>query len=252
VTPVIPVPGCSFTSPNLDYQYDLSGLYAPPGLENSDFISNSVDNYTFHMTVCGAAKDSSVECTEAGGSVCGYGIDDIFINAMGFFDLDVMDGYEWFQLDPSKPMAGAGIRYNNGYFINPDDPVTITVEFPCDESVTEVQPVFDVTDITHNFDSFYFQFPATKWACPTYIPPLIIHTPDEISAGWIFIIVLLLGGFFYLVVGTLYKTMNRGLSGVESIPNIDFWQSLPGLVRDGCKATQNKFCGGRVENYNEL
>lgn len=35
----------------------------------------------------------------------------------------------------------------------------------------------------------------------------------------------------YLIAGFAYKTRQKGTSGVDSIPNIEFWRELPVLVK---------------------
>jgi hypothetical protein len=40
----------------------------------------------------------------------------------------------------------------------------------------------------------------------------------------------LLGGFLYLTVGSLYKSQVLNYAGVEALPHIEFWRSVPSLV----------------------
>lgn len=35
--------------------------------------------------------------------------------------------------------------------------------------------------------------------------------------------------------GAFYNFKVKGKRGAEMVPNLEFWQSLPGLVKDGCK-----------------
>lgn len=51
----------------------------------------------------------------------------------------------------------------------------------------------------------------------------------------------------YVVVGCTYKWKRQGTTGVESCPNVDFWRTLPGLVKDGCVFSfqrARRLCGG--------
>jgi hypothetical protein len=68
-----------------------------------------------------------------------------------------------------------------------------------------------------------------------------------LSGGSVFLIIFFVGGFLYLAVGCVYKRQKMGASGVESVPNVDFWRELPGLVGDGFKFTFAKLkalCSG--------
>ena len=52
---------------------------------------------------------------------------------------------------------------------------------------------------------------------------------------------------FYLLSGVLYKKAVYGSTGSDLIPNIDFWASLPGLIRDGYMFFISPCLGHRVE-----
>eukprot|EP00479_Gromia_sphaerica_P009012 TRINITY_DN3663_c0_g1_i2.p1 TRINITY_DN3663_c0_g1~~TRINITY_DN3663_c0_g1_i2.p1 ORF type:complete len:143 (-),score=40.68 TRINITY_DN3663_c0_g1_i2:310-708(-) len=72
-----------------------------------------------------------------------------------------------------------------------------------------------------------------------------------VSGGWVFVIILLVCSFLYIVVGFLYKTRSKGTSGAESIPNIEFWRQLPGLVKDGCSYTWGLIRGPKYQQMGE-
>ncbi|XP_037076654.1 uncharacterized protein LOC119097788 [Pollicipes pollicipes] len=57
--------------------------------------------------------------------------------------------------------------------------------------------------------------------------------PTRLSGGAVFLIVLVAGAGFYLLVGVAYRRIVVGATGWEALPNRRFWASLPGLVRDG-------------------
>jgi len=65
-----------------------------------------------------------------------------------------------------------------------------------------------------------------------------------LSGGSIFLIIFFVGGFVYLAAGVLYNTKQKGLTGTEAIPNIEFWRELPSLVKDGCSFAMSKARGG--------
>jgi len=58
--------------------------------------------------------------------------------------------------------------------------------------------------------------------------------------GWILIAVFFGTLTIYFVGGILFLKYNRGQSGREMVPHVDFWTSLPGLIRDGAVFTVNK------------
>lgn len=70
-----------------------------------------------------------------------------------------------------------------------------------------------------------------------------------ISIGTILVIVVLSLGFSYMVGGILYMKMVRHAQGTEVVPNVSFWGSLPGLVKDGVMFTIGKCKGG---GYNKV
>ncbi|XP_072037687.1 cln5-like protein 1 isoform X1 [Amphiura filiformis] len=67
-------------------------------------------------------------------------------------------------------------------------------------------------------------------ACPRIGPSQPIKQP--LSAGSILIIIFLVTAVVYLVGGAI---MNKsgGATGLELIPNLEFWKSLPQLIAEG-------------------
>lgn len=63
---------------------------------------------------------------------------------------------------------------------------------------------------------------------------------EKIEVGWILTGILLVGGMVYFVAGTMYNQKYKGLTGKESLPNVDFWTSLPSLVKEGVGFTVAK------------
>lgn len=70
----------------------------------------------------------------------------------------------------------------------------------------------------------------SKYGCPL---------SSGMSKGWTIILVLLVGTLVYLTVGIGIKRYKFGLTGMEAVPNIEFWRDLPGLVRDGIVFSTN-------------
>jgi Autophagy-related protein 27 len=72
----------------------------------------------------------------------------------------------------------------------------------------------------------------TPYACPV----------GGISAGSVILIVLLCVVFLYFVGGAVFMKFVRKAEGLEIVPHIEFWTSLPGLVKDGCLFIGSKTC----------
>jgi len=55
-----------------------------------------------------------------------------------------------------------------------------------------------------------------------------------LSGGWIFIIFLVILTFVYCVGGIAFMHFQRGATGLEMLPHMNFWREVPGLIKDGC------------------
>eukprot|EP01118_Nematostelium_gracile_P014498 TRINITY_DN5666_c0_g1_i2.p1 TRINITY_DN5666_c0_g1~~TRINITY_DN5666_c0_g1_i2.p1 ORF type:complete len:267 (-),score=52.28 TRINITY_DN5666_c0_g1_i2:56-757(-) len=115
------------------------------------------------------------------------------------------------------------------------------ISFICDWNAGVGSPVYSDESPT----LYYHLSWTTKFACPTNRkPPSGGIGGGKLSGGSIILIVLLVVVVIYFVGGILFNKFKRGLSGVEVIPNVAFWGSLPGLVRDGFKFLFGK-CRGK-------
>eukprot|EP01027_Heterolobosea_sp_BB2_P022460 GEZU01033072.1.p1 GENE.GEZU01033072.1~~GEZU01033072.1.p1 ORF type:complete len:488 (+),score=112.65 GEZU01033072.1:221-1465(+) len=75
------------------------------------------------------------------------------------------------------------------------------------------------------------------------------HSTFVFSLGLFIIITSIICIALYLIIGSGIKLV-KGARGLEAIPNIDFWRSLPGLVWDGVKFTFT--CGRSAVSYEML
>ena len=57
-------------------------------------------------------------------------------------------------------------------------------------------------------------------------PYASVRTVAPLGAGWIAFIVLLVSATLYCVAGVAYKRYRYGSSGVEALPNVDFWRRV--------------------------
>eukprot|EP01059_Diplonema_ambulator_P030708 TRINITY_DN535_c0_g2_i2.p1 TRINITY_DN535_c0_g2~~TRINITY_DN535_c0_g2_i2.p1 ORF type:complete len:272 (+),score=71.38 TRINITY_DN535_c0_g2_i2:1847-2662(+) len=71
----------------------------------------------------------------------------------------------------------------------------------------------------------------------TYRSPLVCFSGGGggggCKAGCAFLIIFFVGGFLYLAAGMAYNYKFKELRGVEMVPHLEFWKSVPGLVKDG-------------------
>ncbi|XP_066028020.1 cation-dependent mannose-6-phosphate receptor-like [Pocillopora verrucosa] len=58
--------------------------------------------------------------------------------------------------------------------------------------------------------------------------------PKHLSAGSIMLIILIVVGSIYLILGFLYQRYMVGAKGMEQIPNYNFWKDCGSLQADGC------------------
>jgi len=88
-------------------------------------------------------------------------------------------------------------------------------------------------DIQQNFLS------VLQWANSSHrlvisSPTLCFHKEQAgLSTGSVLLILFFFAFGTYLLGGMMISYFFRGARGIEIIPNIDFWRSLPGLVKDG-------------------
>ena len=66
---------------------------------------------------------------------------------------------------------------------------------------------------------------------------------------YMFLLIFSIGSIFYLSIGSYYNKYVLQRRGIEIIPNINFWNNLCGLVRDGFYFSFYKGC---VNNYNRI
>lgn len=66
----------------------------------------------------------------------------------------------------------------------------------------------------------------SPWACPK-----VIEDFSKPSTGTVLLIMFFISLLSYFLVGVTVNALYLGARGVEMIPNLDFWRSLPGLVR---------------------
>ena len=164
-------------------------------------------------------------------------------------------------IDPANPYSGLSIEYQNGEMcFNIDDGTA----YGCDR-ITK----FNI--ICSNVQDYSFSFDVPSDKKPSDICNLVfkINSPAGCPYGryyrftWTIILLWVMFLFcLYFFIGMLYKIKVYNLSGMEALPNNEFWKTFPVYVKDGCifcyfnfnKAIENIFYKSKQapENYIDL
>jgi len=122
---------------------------------------------------------------------------------------------------------------------------TMTIDFTCDEGAGAGSPVF-MSETGRQ--SFRFKWVSVH-ACP------VGRAPD-LSIGSIMLIVFGSLVITYVIAGILWNKYKRGLTGLELVPQGEFWISIPGLVKDGVvfiiNKIKNRGGGSTTFSYSQL
>jgi len=102
------------------------------------------------------------------------------------------------------------------------------IDFSCDPNAGTGSPAFKNEGPTHHYNFVW----SSQYACPV--------KAGGLSPGSIMLIIIASLLVIYLVAGILFNKFKRQLGGIEMIPNVEFWISIPGLVKDGVMFLINK------------
>jgi len=123
-----------------------------------------------------------------------------------------------------KAGLGVVLQYTNGA-----DQRETEIDFICDATAGIGAPKYVLENPQHHY-TFAWQ---SQFACPG-------TGGGGISPGSILLIIVVCLIVVYLVAGLIFNKFKRGLNGIELIPNVTFWTSIPGLVKDGVMFIVNK------------
>jgi len=198
--------------------------------------SNTEYNYDYFINIC-----TPVLTTNCGSNVGGCQVytskkdgKSTSVN-IGSSSLVLQDG-------KSKGVDGYGVTAS---FTGGSGGRSFEIDFPCEPNAGAGTPSFsgEAPSLHYNF-----QWPSI-YGCPVnYAPPSPGPSPSEggssgLSGGSILLIILLVLVVVYIVGGILFNRFYRHESGVGLIPNLEFWSTLPGLVKDGVMFIVNKARG---------
>jgi len=199
---------------------------------------NPSGDYVFYLSVCGKlATQPDCMRNDAESSVCRHATDPTAFppaDSTGKWD---PSSVVWGKIDPSDAAPNGGLTYILKGGLCDDtgsvDVFTSTIMFICERGAST--PTLEVT--SSKACNYEYQL-KTAAACSGGG-----GGKGGLSGGWVFIIILCVVIPVYIIVGCIYKKQRTGASGMEMCPNIDFWRSLPGLVKDGCRYTWSKLTG---------
>jgi len=118
-------------------------------------------------------------------------------------------------------------------YVNGDDNRQTEIDFICDTGAGLGKPEYSQENPQHHYTFAW----KSSYACP------VSPGGGGLSPGSILLIILLVLVVVYLVAGILFNKFRRQMNGIELIPNVTFWTSIPGLVKDGVMFIVNKVRG---------
>jgi len=203
---------CKFTVG--ENSFDLSGLKAAQ--DYSVFVAPVT---TYYINVCQATV---TQLCGAGSGSCQVWNQQICASG----------GYGCASLGSVSTLTSANLALSGStaqgltlFFKEGRDGRDFQIDFTCNPNAGAGTPVF----VKQPDGSLHYDFTwDTAHACP-----LAVGGAGGLSGGWIFVIILLCLVVVYIVAGIILNKFVRHQSGLDLIPNFEFWKSLPGLVKDG-------------------
>jgi hypothetical protein len=124
----------------------------------------------------------------------------------------------------SASLSGIAVTYTDPFSsCNQFGAAHTTFYIFCDPSVSTAGGVV-VTLATPAADCSLQYTIRTSLACPSQSAHA--RTAARLGAGWIVLILFIVGAAAYLVGGIAYKRWKHGARGVEAIPNIWLWRKI--------------------------
>lgn len=141
----------------------------------------------------------------------------------------VPDQQSWSLVNADEPATGVSVRFGGGSeCVDSGSRQTVKrstlVTVACNPDAREPANIkwpstSDDCSIALSFEHYS--------GCPSYYS-------TGLSGGWVFVILVLVTLLVYCGGCAAYKKATLGTSGVESVPNVEFWREFWDLVVDGC------------------
>lgn len=245
---------CVFTDAGAGVQFDLSQLRT----ESSNYVSAVTESGApagfVAANVCGPLVSGA-----AGGPACAAPAAAAVLTVLSTAGSppcagtvggrasgsDVANAVNWRVMDPLTPTAGLVVSYADGDACPTATGVkrTVALSFKCMAGATTL------VSATVDSSCHYALMFTSSGACGTTLTPPTPSTP--LGGGAIFVIVCVVVIFLYISVGVVYKTRTRGTSGMESIPNIDFWRDVGNGIRSCLRRVGGRGSGEHALMANE-
>lgn len=182
-----------------------------------DFTDSTAGGFTYQFQICGNTKKvcnkQPAPASKWRGGKC---------NNLGDLDTQTIEA-----IDPANPLKGVRIKYNEGDICKKQqdgqtqiETRAVSYEITCDSSKTATV-LKEIKEI--NMCEYTIMFESAA-ACPA---------SGGGGSGKMFLILLLAATAVYCGGGIAYNKYRAQKQGMEMIPQLEFWQQLPGLVKDG-------------------
>jgi len=153
------------------------------------------------------------------------------------YDLGQLSSMKITQLDANNFAKGARVSYKTDNWCGQTSILGIEIDTQCDQSV---EWKFVSAEAYAKGTCTMSVVTKSKYACAVADSSgsgsgtgEITPESGGISGGTIFLIILLCLIFVYIVGGMAYNFKIRQIRGIEMIPNLEIWKTIPGLVKDG-------------------
>jgi len=204
-----PVP-CVWTDPGTGKIYDLSPL-SGKGNSNGDYYlpKGPGQGWDIWLQVC--AQLATPTC---GNNIAGCQS----WSASGKASIGAANSLQFQPAAGLNPgQYGVTIEFTQG-----DLDRRMEIDFVCDSGAGNGMPAFSGESPTHHYNF--------KWTSAMSCP---VSGSGGLSGGSILLIIFAGLLVIYVVAGVLFNILKRHATGVEIIPNVELWISIPGLVKDG-------------------
>ena len=209
---------CSWTDPNTGQQYDLSPLK-----------NDNQDYYIPKGSAPGVTWDIWLNmCRPVVKPDCGP-------QAAGCQRWDPNTGKASLGLVSSLTFQTAQAPGDGGFgvtaqFTGGDGGRQMELDFKCKQSGSTGAPVFSSENPKLHYNFVW----ESVYACP------VSASEGGLTGGGIIMIIVACLIFVYIVGGIIFNAVIRKQRGIEMFPNVTFWVTVPGLVKDGFVFVINK------------
>ncbi|KAL0483658.1 cation-dependent mannose-6-phosphate receptor [Acrasis kona] len=214
----------------------------PEGTINTELAASSKGSYynkfwDVYVNVCKpVTKFNSGTAEPAIKGASGYELDNAS-NTLIPLSPSSLDDVKVELTDPNDPKGGVTLTYPK---VHVDDDYdghdsTLIFKLTCDEKLSD-----EIDEENMKVEKDYKGYPnfdviitaSTKGVCPragSSGKPI-----GELGVGGLLVVLLLAALVLYFIIGALVLKFKFQKTGVEIIPQVDFWKDVPFLIKDGC------------------